>query len=272
MLCSNLEHIMSKPRILITNDDGVYAAGLLAAYNSVKELGDVTIVAPSVQRSGVGRSISIFEPLRMAEVLLSDDIIAYSVGGTPTDAVILGIFSVLEEKPDLVLSGFNIGENLSSEAVTTSGTVCAALEAASNGVPAIAVSVQVKDQGDKFDDIRGGWDFSVAISVTRRIVSKVIEKDLPPGVDLLNVNIPFNADLNTGIEVTRLARKVYDTDVEQRSDPRGRHYYWIDGGLITDADEGTDVHAVLVSEHISVTPLSLDLTARVDFNKVKELL
>jgi 5'-nucleotidase len=179
----------------------------------------------------------------------------------------------MKEQPDLVLSGFNVGENISTDTVTTSGTIGAALEAASYGIPAIAASVQVLDEGDKFDDHRTySYDFDVGIRIVNRIAGKVLKYGLPAGVDLLNVNIPRHATMDTDIEITRLARKIFLTGVEERHDPRGRPYYWINGELIRDAEEGTDVRAVMKKGHISVTPLSLDSTARVDFGEIDKLL
>ncbi len=259
-------------RILLTNDDGVYSTGLKAAYESVRNLGEVTVVAPSTQKSGVGRGISIFEPLRVSLANLNG-FKAHAVAGTPTDAVILGLFSIMKEKPDLMLSGFNVGENISTDTVTTSGTIGAALEAASYGIPAIAASIQVLEEGEKFDDHRAyAYDFEVGIKLVNRIARSVLEKGLPRGVDLLNINIPRHATLDTEIEITRLARKIFITGVEERHDPRGRPYYWINGELIRDAEEGTDVKAVMKKGHISITPLSLDSTARVDFKEIKKLL
>ncbi len=259
-------------RILLTNDDGVYSTGLKAAYESVRDIGEVTVVAPSSQQSGVGRGISVFEPLRVSLANV-DGFKAFAVAGTPTDSVILGIFSIMKEKPDLVLSGFNVGENISTDTVTTSGTIGAALEAASYGIPAIAASIQVLDEGDKFDDHRTYmYDFEVGIKIVHRIAKNIIKRGLPEGVDLLNVNIPRHATMDTEIEITRLARKIFLTGVEERHDPRGRPYYWINGELIRDAEEGTDVKAVMKTGHISVTPLSLDSTARVDFKEIDALL
>ncbi len=264
--------LLSMKRILLTNDDGVYSTGLKAAYESVRDLGEVTVVAPSTQKSGVGRGISIFEPLRVSLASVNG-FRAYAVAGTPTDSVILGLFSIMKETPDLVLSGFNVGENISTDTVTTSGTIGAALEAASYGIPAIAASIQVLDEGDKFDDHRAYiYDFEVGIKIVNRIAKNVIRNRLPEGVDLLNVNIPRHATLDTEIEVTRLAKKIFLTGVEERHDPRGRPYYWINGDLIRDAEEGTDVRAVMKKGHISVTPLSLDSTARVDFKEIGALL
>ncbi len=259
-------------RILLTNDDGVYSTGLKAAYESVRDIGEVTVVAPSTQKSGVGRGISIFEPLRVSLANLNG-FRAYAVAGTPTDAVILGIFSIMKEKPDLALSGFNVGENISTDTVTTSGTIGAALEAASYGIPAIAASIQVLDEGDKFDDHHSYiYDFEVGIKIVHRIAKNTLKHGLPEGVDLLNINIPRHATMDTEIEITRLARKIFLTGVEERHDPRGRPYYWINGELIRDAEDGTDVKAVMKKGHISVTPLSLDSTARVDFKEIGALL
>jgi 5'-nucleotidase len=258
--------------ILVTNDDGVYSTGLKAAYDSVSDLGEVTVVAPSTQKSGVGRGISIFEPLRVS-IANVNGFKAYAVAGTPTDSVIIGLFSILKKQPDMVLSGFNVGENISTDTVTTSGTIGAALEAASYGIPALAASIQVLDEGDKFDDHRTySYDFEVGIKIVNRIARKVLSKGLPKGVDLLNINIPKHVNLDTQIDITRLAKKIFITGVEERFDPRGRPYYWINGDLIRDAEEGTDVKAVMKNGHISVTPLTLDSTAKVDFKEIEALL
>ena len=166
-------------KILLTNDDGVYSTGLKAAYESISDLGEVTVVAPSSQKSGVGRGISIFEPLRVSQANVNG-FRAHAVAGTPTDSVILGIFAIMKEYPDLVLSGFNVGENISTDTVTTSGTIGAALEAASYGIPAIAASLQVLDEGDKFDDHHAyDYDFEVGIRIVNRIAKNVLDKGLP---------------------------------------------------------------------------------------------
>ena len=259
-------------KILLTNDDGVYSTGLKAAYDSVHDLGEVVVVAPNSQKSGVGRGISIFEPLRVS-VANVNGFKAHAVAGTPTDSVIIGIFSIIKEMPDLVVSGFNIGENVSTDTVTTSGTIGAALEAASYGIPSIAASIQVIDEGDKFDDHSTyEYDFDVAVKIVNRVAKKVLEKGLPDGVDLLNINIPTHATMDTEIEITKLARKIFLTGVEERHDPRGRPYYWINGELIKDAEEGTDVKAVMKNGHVSITPLTLDSTARIDLNEINDLL
>ncbi|MGA9188342.1 MAG: 5'/3'-nucleotidase SurE [Methanosarcina sp.] len=261
------------PKILVTNDDGIYSTGLKAAFDSVSDLGEVTISAPAVQQSGVGRSISIFEPLRITKT----DVVgipAYAVSGTPTDSVILGIFTILKELPDLVLSGFNIGENISTDTITTSGTIGGALEAASYGVPAIAASMQVLDEGQKFDDPRDYHRerFEAGIKIVNRVARNVLRHGMPENVDLLNINVPYHAEEDTPIEITCLARKIFKTDVEERHDPRGRPYYWIAGDLIREEKEGTDVHAIMQKGHVSITPISLDSTARVKFSEIEKYL
>jgi 5'-nucleotidase len=221
-------------------------------------LGEVFVVAPAVQKSGVGRSISIMEPIRISEVSING-MKVFAVDGTPTDSVILGIHEIVGEIPDLTVCGINLGENLSSEAATTSGTVCAALEAATQGSKAIAISLEMPDIS-KFD-LTCNQDFSYAKKVLRWLARKVISFGLPDGVDLLNVNVPSKP---TGkIEITRLAKRMYSVRIEKRIDPRGREYFWINGIEVDDADEGTDIHA-LRRGSISITPLTLDLTADVD--------
>ena len=256
-----------KPRILLTNDDGITSAGLWAAYEALEPIADVTVVAPATQQSAVGRSISIFEPIR-ASLTRMNNVAAYSVGGKPTDAVIIGLYS-LNLDPSLVVSGINIGENLSFESIMTSGTVGAALEASNQGTKSIAFSLQVEDQGDKFDDPRyHGQSFEDAKRIVRDVCERVLTKGFPERADVINVNIPSN--VKGGYEVTRLARKLFRTGVEKRLDPRGRPYFWINGPLIEDAEEGTDVHAIRKG-HVSITPITLDCTAPGAGSRLKDL-
>ncbi|BBL68401.1 5'/3'-nucleotidase SurE [Methanoculleus chikugoensis] len=246
-----------KPKILLTNDDGITSTGLWAAYDALAPIADVTVVAPATQQSAVGRSISIFEPIRATKVTMNG-VTAYSVGGKPTDAVIIGLFA-LRLNPDLVVSGVNIGENLSFESIMTSGTVGAALEASNQGVPSLAFSLQVEDQGDKFDDPSRITDrYFDTKRVVREICERVLANGFPGKAHVINVNIP--AQVRGGYEITRLAEKLFYTGVEERLDPRGRPYYWIDGPLYEDAEEGTDVHAVQRG-NVSITPITLDCTA-----------
>ena len=225
------------------------------------------VCAPATQQSAVGRSLSIFEPLRVNTVSRGD-ITAYAVGGKPTDSVILALFA-LGVKPDLVVSGINIGENLSYEAITTSGTVGAALEAANHGYPAVAFSLQIEDQKEKFDDARHLADrFSESKGVVRDVIRKILEKGFPSFTHVMNVNIP--SIITGGYEITHLAEHLFITGVEKRLDPRGKPYYWINGPLVTDAPEGTDVHAIHKG-NISITPITLDCTAYAGTDDLKRL-
>lgn len=250
--------------ILLTNDDGVYSAGLRAGYEALKYLKKVYVVSPAVQKSAVGRSISIMEPVRVSEVTI-DGMRAFAVDGTPTDAVIIGIHKIIKKNPDVVVSGINIGENISSDSVTTSGTVGAALEAATQGVPAIAISLQVPDI-EKFEFFSRSFDFSLAQKILKSCMEIVIEKGFPQNIDVLNINIP--SKFSGGFEITRLTRKLYRTRIEERIDPRGREYYWIDGVEIEDAEEGTDLNALRKGK-VSITPLTLDSTARINFKELE---
>jgi 5'-nucleotidase len=193
---------------------------------------------------------------------------AYAVAGKPTDAVIIGLYA-LKLEPDLVVSGVNIGENLSYDSIMTSGTVGAALEASNQGAKSIAFSLQVEDQGDKFDDPRTHrQSFEATKTVVRDVVMRVMRDGFTKNADVINVNIP--SVIRGGYEVTRLARKLFLTGVEQRLDPRGRPYYWINGPLSDDAEEGTDVHAIRKG-NISVTPITLDCTASAASEDMKKV-
>ncbi len=244
-------------KVLVVNDDGINSPGLKAAVEALQDIAEVVVCAPAVQQSGVGRSISLFTPVSISRVDYFD-CEAYAVSGTPVDCVIVGIYGILKEKPDVVVSGINIGENLSFEA-TTSGTIGAALEAANQGIPAVAISLHAEEKA-KFEHFQPDQEFSLAKRVLRILTKEIATKGLPPGVDLLNVNVPQGN--RARVKVTRLARRMYTTKVQQRFDPRGRVYFWIDGDAITEAPPGTDVHAVRVEKCISITPMRLDMTAQ----------
>lgn len=266
-LASHIPHKSPKPCILLTNDDGVNSEGLWAAYEALSELGDVVVCAPATQQSAVGRSLSIFEPLRV-NTIQRGHISAYAVGGKPTDSVIIALFA-LGVKPDVVVSGINIGENVSYEAITTSGTVGAALEAANHGYPSVAFSLQIEDQKEKFDDARNIVDrFSESKTVVKEVISRILKKGFPLFTHVINVNVP--SVITGGYEITHLAEHLFITGVEKRLDPRGKPYYWINGPLITEAPEGTDVHAIHKG-NISITPITLDCTAYAGSDELKKL-
>jgi len=250
--------------ILIVNDDGYESAGILAAADAVKNMGNVTIVAPKTQKSGVGRSLSLRKPLPVSKVKVQN-FEAYSVDGTPVDSVIVALYSILKKSPDLLISGINLGENMSSE-ITTSGTVCAAIEGANHEIPSIAISLHL-EEAHKFGNGLN-VDFTLSKNALKSIAEKVLAHGLPTGVDLLNVNVP---DLNLTccpVKSTRLARRMYSAKVRRMDDPGGGSSYLIDGDPIFDAEPGTDVYVVRRENNISVTPLNLDFTSH---NGIKHL-
>jgi 5'-nucleotidase len=250
-------------RILITNDDGVNSSGIVAAKDAVSELGDIHVVAPATQQSGIGHALTLFEPMRVTLSNLRDGSNAYSVSGTPTDAVIIGIYELMDEKPDLVISGINIGENLGMAELTTSGTIGAAMEAAAHGIPAIAASLQVTRDDIKFHDGHVDLDFGFAQKIITRLSKMIIKKGLPEGIDFLNLNIPSHPKSHK-IKLTRLGKRMYSIDIQKRLDPRGREYYWIAGDPIEIDEEGTDVYTIRGCNCPTITPISLDCTSNLD--------
>jgi len=243
--------------ILIVNDDGIHSKGIRAAADAVSELGKITIVAPLRQNSGVGRSLSLRKPLPVKKAGVGD-YDAYSVDGTPVDAVIVALFAIMKNPPDLLISGINLGENMSSE-ITTSGTVCAAIEGANHDIPSIAISLHLDE---KFKFGKGSSvDFSLSKLALQSISRKTLDEGLPSGIDLLNVNVPDSKVKKADIVITRLAHRMYSARVHRTDLPTGGSSFMIDGDPIFDAIPGTDVHTVRVLRSISVTPLSLDFTA-----------
>ena len=231
-----------RPRILLTNDDGIHAEGLEAAAEALAEFAEVVVVAPDREQSACGHALSLDRPLRIVERGAG----RFAVDGTPTDCVNLAVHWVLREDPvDLVVSGINHGLNLGDD-VTYSGTVSAALEAHLLGLPAIALSQQIGDE----------TSFSRSARVSAALVRGLLDHGVSPRT-LLNVNLP--AIPSNGVRLTRLARRVYEQVVEERGDPRGRRYFWIGGEPRW--EEGPDCdHAAVSSGVVSITPLRLDLT------------
>jgi len=241
----------TRPRILITNDDGIESRGLLSLKQALEPLGDVTVVAPDTNQSTVGHQKTLMRPLRVRERKLADGSRGYSVDGSPTDAVSLAFLGYFGVTFDLVASGINYGANLGDD-ITYSGTVSAAMEAVINGCPAFAVSQEYYQHPD----------FSLAAAAAHTAAVNILEHGLGPG-ELININVPaIRAEECEGFEVTRMGQRIYQDELIERLDPRGIPYYWIGGpppsGL---AEPGTDFHAV-VNRRIAVTPIQLDLTAR----------
>ncbi len=241
----------TRPRILVTNDDGIESRGLLALKMALDPIGEVTVVAPETNQSAVGHQKTLMRPLRVRERTLADGSIGHSVDGSPTDAVSLAFLGYFGHGFDLVASGINYGANLGDD-ITYSGTVSAAMEAVIYSCPAFAIS----------QEYYAHPDFELAGMAAGIVARNILEHGLLPG-ELVNVNVPaLSLEEFQGFEVTRLGKRVYQDELVQRLDPRGIPYFWIGGpppsGL---AIPGTDFHAV-VNHRIAVTPIHLDLTGR----------
>ncbi|NJE08782.1 5'/3'-nucleotidase SurE [Thermococcus sp. M39] len=256
------------PKILITNDDGIYSKGIRAAVEALQELGEIYVVAPMFQRSASGRAMTLHRPLRAKRVNMEGARAAYALDGMPVDCIIFALARF--GSFDLAISGINLGENMSTE-ITISGTASAAIEAATHGIPSIAISLEVDREKHKFgsgEEI----DFTMAKLFLKKIAEAVLKRGLPEGVDMLNVNVPYDANENTPIEITRLARRMYNPSIEERIDPKGTPYYWIVGTQCPREvlEPGTDMYAVKVERKVSVTPINIDMTARVDLGQLRK--
>jgi len=238
--------------ILVTNDDGVQAPGLLALAQSMRALGQVTVIAPDRNWSACGHVKTIDRPLRVRETTLADGSPALASDGAPSDCVSLALLGVIPHKIDLVISGINPNANVGHD-VTYSGTVTAAMEAVIGGVMGIAVSLDSKPGHNMLD-------YGPAAQVAASVAETVLQHGLPAGV-LLNVNVPSLEPAQIkGCQVTRQGLRVYRDALDARCDPRGHPYYWIGGEHPTGvAEEGSDFGA-LAAGFVSITPLQLDLT------------
>jgi 5'-nucleotidase len=226
--------------LLVTNDDGVHAAGLAALAEALDALGEVWVIAPEREQSACGHALTLHRPVRVHEVGKR----RFSVNGTPSDCVNLGVLGFLPERPALIASGINHGSNLGDD-VTYSGTVSAAFEGTLLGVPSIAISMM------------DGSDLAAAARVARLVAMRVLVEGLPPKT-LLNVNLP--ATTPKGLRFIRLGHRVYSEKVVEQVDPRGRTHYWLGSGPPEwEALDGTDMGAVHEG-FVAVTPLHLDLT------------
>jgi len=231
------------PRILVTNDDGVHSEGIHALAAALRPLGDVIVVAPHIEASAIGHALTLRRPLRIEQ--LRDGV--YEVDGTPTDCVNIGITKLYGGLPDLIVSGINKGYNLGDD-VTYSGTVSGALEGALLGVPSIAVS-QARSTGP--------YDFSHAAAAAAAIAARVLRDGLPPPT-FLSLNVPSGKP--KGFKLTVQAKRNHVTIVDERCDPRGKNYYWIEEGENDwEPHDRSDFQAVR-DGYVSVTPLQPDMT------------
>ncbi len=237
-------------KIIVTNDDGIYSPGILELKKTMATLGSVTVVAPDVQKSGVGHSITFSHPLRVRDVYTNGDFIGYGIDGSPADCVKLAVREILKERSQLLVSGINIGANVGIN-VLYSGTVAAAIEGALLGIPSVAVSLEMSESSP---DVKG------AAETAKNVIALIMKKKLPRGT-LLNVNIPnISNDKIKGVKITKQFSGDFEEHYEKRTDPRGIAYYWLAGTGWPKVDViGTDMHA-LKDGYISITPLRYDLT------------
>jgi 5'/3'-nucleotidase len=240
-----------RPRILVTNDDGIGSHGLLALKQALEPVGDVYVMAPATNQSAVGHSMTFMRPLRVRESTLDDGTTGWSVDGSPTDAVGVAFLGYFGCSFDLVASGINEGSNLGDD-VTYSGTVGAAMEAVLSGCPAFAISQEWDSDPD----------FELARQVAGLVARNILEHGLGEG-ELLNVNLPAKAAAGEPlVDLTRMGKRVYQDRLLERLDPRGVPYYWFGGPPPTGvAEPGTDFHSV-VNGRVAITPIQLDLTAQ----------
>jgi 5'-nucleotidase len=271
-ICYNLVHATggviqlstNDPLILLTNDDGIASPGLHAAARALRDLGELLIVAPRQQFSGAGRSFFYTGDGRIQQdrILVSgSELPAYAVDAAPAPTVRRAILLLASRRPDLVVAGINYGENV-GVGVTISGTVGAAMEGASFGIPALAVSLQT-DKEDHFNHSEE-VDFSVAAHFTRLFAQRVLEKGLPPGVDVLKIDVPQHATPDTPWRLTRVSRQRYFESIIGHDDQHGPNI--VDYDILVDRavlEPDSDIWALAIDGVVSVSPLTIDLTAPV---------
>lgn len=264
----------NKPQILLTNDDGIRSPGLWAAAAVLSELGYVHVAAPREQSSGMGRALPMSSDgiIRAEKVMVNGkEWEVFAVGGTPAQAVLHGVLEIVPERIDLVVAGINYGENVGS-GVTISGTVGAALEAAALGIPSLAVSLET--EVEQHLSYSTEVDFSTAAYFAAYFARRLLERPQPPDVHVLNVNVPCNATPRTPWEITRMSLQRYFEPVpaQRRSwdEPGPVSYKFAE--LAKDDASDSDVYVLRVKRAVSVTPLSLDMTSRVDFTELDRLL
>ena len=248
---------MRKLRILITNDDGIYSPGIFALWEAMKEVGETTVIAPANEQSSVGHALTLLKPLRVEKINRSDGFKGFSVSGTPADCAKIAIRSLMDKKPDILISGINSGANLGNN-IIYSVTVSAAMEGTILGIPSIAISLN----SFKYDEFRGSKEAAI------KIVHFVNKNTLPIGT-LLNVNIPYCCPEDIkGIRVTRQGGLYYQDDFDVRTDPRGKNYYWLKGKIIdTDQENYSDSKAIR-DGYVSITPIHYKMTNESYFSKL----
>jgi len=237
-------------RILVTNDDGIFAEGIYKLAKKLSKQYEVIVVAPDRQRSATGHAITMHHPIRANKISFFDtEISAWSVDGTPSDCIKLALEALLEEKPDFVISGINDGPNLGTD-VLYSGTVSAAVEGAIHGIQSIAVSMAyIKD-----------IDFDLGAEFACKMINELKVKKLPKDT-LLNINIPEGSKEDIGgARITTLGIRRYKNAFVKRQDPRGNEYYWLGGELINETQNKDSDIVCIKDKYISITPIHYDLT------------
>ncbi len=242
---------MSKPLILVTNDDSVHAKGIASLIEMVKPLGEVVVVAPSEPQSGMSHAITVKVPIRYRKIPRTDDVTMYACSGTPVDSVKMAMSELLPRTPDLLVSGINHGSN-ASVSVVYSGTMAAAIEGCLYDVPSIGFSLL---------DFSEDADFSASILYGRRIAQNVLENGLPVQT-CLNVNFPaVESKEIKGVKICRQAKGVWREEFEKRVDPRESEYFWLTGMFQNDENGSTDTDEwALTNKYVSVVPVHIDLT------------
>lgn len=231
------------PHFLITNDDGIHSPGLEALVQALSSLAECTVIAPDRDNSAVSHSLTMNRPLRVTRLKNR----VYTLDGTPTDCVAIGLKKISRQKPDLLISGINPGSNLGDD-ISYSGTVSAAVEGTMYGIPSLAVSLAGE----------APYNFTHAAEIAAKLAKMILQQGLPKET-LLNANVPATDSIK-GIKITRQGRRLWDNSIQETLDPRGRKHYWIGGGTpFPESGKDTDVYAVN-NGYVSVTPIHLDLT------------
>lgn len=248
----------TKKLVMVTNDDSVQSNGIVELARATAKHAKAVIVAPEQPQSATALSLTFHKPIRVNRVR-RDNFECYAVSGSPGDCVMVGVNKVLPRKPDLVVSGINIGDNDTFQDILASGTVAAALESAITGIPAIAFSMEVSGES-MFALEYDQPDFTNAGIIAGEIIRDVLDNGMPEGAEILNVNFPRMVQPTTPIKITEVGRRKYTDKVLVRRDPRGRAYYWLFGERLTAFPDRTDAEAVLVKKHVSITPLVLKMS------------
>ncbi|HEO64125.1 MAG TPA: 5'/3'-nucleotidase SurE [Candidatus Omnitrophica bacterium] len=236
--------------ILITNDDGIYSDGIRALCNSLKDIGSISVVAPDTERSAVGHAITLSDPLRVKEVTRDGKFFGYATTGTPADCIKIAIRSLLKHRPDLIVSGINLGPNV-GYSVLYSGTVSGATEGAILGIPSFAISLATFTNPD----------YSFAAKFTKKLARHIIQNNGLPKGTLLNVNIPAVSQGEIkGIRIVKQSERAIEERFDKRQDPHKRTYYWLTGEVIeSDKKEDADIETIR-KKYISITPIHCDMT------------